>query len=272
MNKLIFIGLGLNDGRDISIKGFDELNRADEIFAEFYTAIMAQDTIEYLESKLNKTIQVLTRKQIEDGSMIIESAKNKNIAFLCQGDSLTATTHIELLLMAKQEDIEIEIIHGTSIVSAVPGLLGLQFYKFGRTTTLAFPEGDYFPESPYDVIVENLKRNLHTMVLLDIQVEKNKIMTANDAIELLLDINTKRKDDVFKPSTLICVVCRAGANDSKVFANKASKLIQTDFGPPLHTIVVPGKLHFKEAEALIKLAGAPKEILDSLNILDSLII
>ena len=143
--------------------------------------------------------------------------------------------------------------------------MGLQFYKFGRTTTLALPDGDYFPESPYDVIADNLKMNMHTLILLDIQVDKNKIMTANDAIQLLLDINTKRMDKIFQPTTLVCVVCRAGAFDSIVFCEKAQKLLTKDFGPPLHTLVVPSKLHFKEAEALVELAGAPKEIMNSLN-------
>jgi diphthamide biosynthesis methyltransferase len=28
-------------------------------------------------------------------------------------------------------------------------------------------------------------------------------------------------------------------------------------------LIIPGKLHFMEAEALVKLAGAPKEILEN---------
>ena len=45
-----------------------------------------------------------------------------------------------------------------------------------------------------------------------------------------------------------------------VIANKAEKLLQTNFGEPLHTLVIPGKLHFKEEEALIQLAKTPKEL------------
>jgi diphthine synthase len=37
-------------------------------------------------------------------------------------------------------------------------------------------------------------------------------------------------------------------------------------GPPLHTVVVPGKLHFIEAYALVKFAGAPEEIADDQNL------
>ena len=77
----------------------------------------------------------------------------------------------------------------------------MQFYKFGRTTTLVYPENDYFPESPYDVLVENKTRGLHTLVLLDIHAQENRYMTANEGIQLLLTINSKRKDNVFTPLT-----------------------------------------------------------------------
>jgi diphthine synthase len=33
-----------------------------------------------------------------------------------------------------------------------------------------------------------------------------------------------------------------------------------DFGPPLHTLVIPGKLHFMETEALVAFAGLPPEL------------
>ena len=33
-----------------------------------------------------------------------------------------------------------------------------------------------------------------------------------------------------------------------------------DMGAPLHTLVVPSKLHFMEAYALVKFADAPPEI------------
>jgi diphthine synthase len=34
-----------------------------------------------------------------------------------------------------------------------------------------------------------------------------------------------------------------------------------DLGEPLHTLVIPGRLHFMEAYALVHLAGAPERIL-----------
>jgi diphthamide biosynthesis methyltransferase len=57
-------------------------------------------------------------------------------------------------------------------------------------------------------------------------------------------------------------VARAGSPSPVVIALPMVELAEYDFGGPLHILVVPADLHFMEAEALVKLAGAPEEILD----------
>ena len=49
-----------------------------------------------------------------------------------------------------------------------------------------------------------------------------------------------------------------------VRADKIKNLINSDFGGPLHCLMIPGDLHFMEAEALIELADAPKELFEDL--------
>ena len=44
-----------------------------------------------------------------------------------------------------------------------------------------------------------------------------------------------------------------------VLADTIGNLVDRDFGPPLHTIVVPGSLHFMEIEALEILAQLPAQ-------------
>ena len=264
MNKLIFIGLGLHDCEDISVKAVNTLKTCDWVFAEFYTATMGEKYLKALSDMVDKKIEILSRDQVEAGDKIIDKARMQNttVGFLVPGDPFTATTHIDLLLRAKAENIDTAVFHSASITTVVPGLLGLQFYKFGRTTTLAYPDGDYFPESPYDVLASNHELGLHTLILLDIRADENRLMTANDGIELLLKINAKRDDKIFTPQTLTCVVARAGADDAMVIADSAENLLHHDFGEPMHTLAVPGKLHFKEAEALMVLANAPKSLLE----------
>jgi len=154
---LIFVGLGLYDEKDISIKGLEEIKKADKVFAEFYTAKLVGTSIEKLEKLFGKKIIVLNRNETEKGDTIINSAEKEDTVFLTAGDSMTATTHIDLRIRAIKKGIKTKVIHASSIITAVSGLLGLQNYKFGRTTTLAYPQENYFPTSPYDVIRENKK-------------------------------------------------------------------------------------------------------------------
>jgi len=111
------------------------------------------------------------------------------------------------------------------------------------------------PESPYDVIKMNKEFGLHTLVLLDINMEKDsktvsRFMTANEGIHHLLDMGKKRKDGVFTEDTLIVGCARLGAEDALIKAGKAKDILKTDFGGPLHCLIVPGELHFKEEEML----------------------
>jgi diphthine synthase len=258
--QLIFVGLGLYDESDISLKGLHELKHCDEVFAEFYTAKLGQFDKESFETLIGKKIEVLSREDTEKGDRIITSAAQKSVVFLTCGDPMIATTHVDLRLRAIKQGIPTKIIHNSSIATAVPGLLGLQNYKFGRTTTLAFAEKEYFPTSPYNVIYNNKKAGLHTLVLLDIQTEKNRFMTANEGLELLLQMEEKLKKHLFDDDTLVCVVARAGGPTPVVTADMMYRLRKKDFGPPLHTIVVPGNLHFMEIEALDLCASLPPDI------------
>jgi diphthine synthase len=256
---LTFIGLGLYDEKDISLKGFEVIKKSDKVYAEFYTAKLTGTDEEKINKKFDKKIKVLSREETEKGNIILNDAKDKNIAFLTCGDPMTATTHIDLRLRAEKLGIKTNIIHGSSIATAVPGLLGLQNYKFGRTTTLAYPEKNYFPTSPYIVIKENKEMGLHTLVLLDIQSEKNKFMTANEGLVILLKMEEKHKKKIFDKNSIVCVVARAGSPNPMIVAGPFKDLIDRDFGPPLHTIVIPGQLHFMEIEALQLLAQLPAQ-------------
>lgn len=257
--KLVFAGLGLYDEQDISLKAMQELKDCDQVYAEFYTSKPGRFDRQSFENTIGKTINVLSRQDTEQGDRILAAAATNHVVFLTSGDPMIATTHIDLRLRAIKKGIPTQVIHGSSIATAVPGLLGLQHYKFGRTTTLAYPEKEYFPTSQYTVIYENKKMGLHTLVLLDIQAEHDRYMTANEGFDLLLQMEHVCKKRLFTKNTIACVVARAGAPDATVKANTIHALQAMDFGPPLHTLVIPGKLHFMEQEALELIAGLPAE-------------
>ena len=248
----------------MSLRALEDARACDAIFAEFYTAVPSGTTLEKLEAVLGRRINVLKREDVEAGEKILSAARRSDACLLVVGDPFSATTHVELQIRARKEGIRTSVVHGASALTAVPGLLGLQTYKFGRTTTLAFPEKGFRPESPYDMIGENLSRGLHTLVLLDIQADRGRLMTATEGLRILAELESHKKMGILTDDALVCVVARAGSPEPKVRAGKLGDLASEDFGPPHHTIVVPGKLHFMEAEALVALAGAPPEIMKGL--------
>lgn len=263
MGELVFVGLGLHDERGISIRGLNEIRRADQIYIELYTSAMPNLSLQSLEKMLNKKVVQLTRTDLEENAnkTILKTAANRRVALLVPGDPLVATTHINLRISAEKIGIKTKVIHGASITSAAPGLAGLQNYKFGRSVTIPFPEANHLSETPYNVIFENRKSDLHTLIFLDVKAEEKRYMVLREACEILLAIEKKRKEKVFTENTFAVGVARAGSDNPIVKAGYSRELIKFDFGAPPHTLIVPGKLHFIEAEALVTLAGAPKEIL-----------
>ncbi len=254
LGELIFIGAGLSRD-DISLKALSAAKSCDIIFAEEYTSRLSDCSMEELETIIGKKINVLRREEVEEEEIPIKHALTKKVAFIVAGDPMTATTHISLRIEAEKKGIKTKVIPGVSIYTAVPSILGLQHYKFGRTTTLVYPEENFFPLSPYYVIKENMERGLHTLVLLDINAEKNRLMTVREAIDILLEMESRAKNGVIKEDSLVCAVARAGAEDFIARAGTMKTLREENLGKPPHTMVIPGELHFTEKEALETLCG-----------------
>jgi diphthine synthase len=258
---LFFIGLGLYDEKDISVKGLEAVRKADKVYAEFYTSRLMGASAEDLERFYGKKIHLLSRSDVEVDPFWLKEALQLNVAFLVGGDPMVSTTHLDLRLRALKLGIETKVIHSSSIVTAVSGATGLQNYRFGRSTTIPF---DYtvrgkriVPETPYLVLKENLQRNLHTMLFLDIQ--DTRYMTVNQGAELLLEMEQTAGDSILKRS-LVVGIARAGSDDATVKADFIENMKSYDFGSPLHILIVPAKLHFMEAQALVALAGASPKI------------
>ncbi|MEM2139295.1 MAG: diphthine synthase [Candidatus Woesearchaeota archaeon] len=246
---LFFIGLGLDNEKDISIKGFDAIKKSDYVFLEDYTS-MLNCSVKELEKFYEKKIILADRKLVEQNSdFILDKAIKKNVAFLIIGDVFSATTHVDLFLRAKEKKIEIKVINNASILNAV-GIVGLELYKYGKTTSMPFFENNFKPESPYDAVKENLERGLHTLVLLDIKKDLNKFMTVNVALEQFLEIEKKRKENVFSLDKKVVGCARIGSESQLIKYDSVKNLIKFDFGKPLHCLIVPGKLHFMEEEML----------------------
>ncbi|MDR2829972.1 MAG: diphthine synthase [Methanobrevibacter sp.] len=263
---LYLVGLGLSDHEDISLKGIKVLRNVDFIYAEFFTSKLFGTNIKLIEKLTGKNIGILNRMEVEEEDVLLNKAIEHDVALLTGGDPLIATTHTNFLIETKKQGIKIEIIHGSSILSAGCGISGLQPYKFGKITSIPFPDHNFFPHSPYLTIEDNLKNNAHTLVLLDIQADKNRFMTVNQGLKYLLKVRdeliNEKENFLITEENLAIGIARVGSKDLKLKAGKISELINFDFGNPLHCIAIPSKLHIVEAEYLITIAEADKSILD----------
>jgi len=247
---LILAGLGLYDEKDMTLKTLEYSKKADKIYAEFYTTVLTGTTLDKIEKVLGKKITLLTREDIEyRGYKLIEESRDKVVVLLTGGDPMVATTHVDLVVEAKKRGVDVRIINAPSIYSAV-GITGLQIYKFGRTASIVFPEPNYFPETPYYIIRDNLRMGLHTLCLLDIQSDKNRFMSANEGLRILLELEDRKRESILSEDTKVVVLARAGSLKPKIVYGKIKDLVDYNFGPPLHSIIIPGKLHFMEEEAL----------------------
>lgn len=257
---LHLVGLGLHDAKDITVKGLERVRACTAIYAEFYTAVLAGTDHAALEAFLGRPVRLLAREGVERGAArLVEEAATAEVALLTAGDPLTATTHTDLVLRCRAAGVPVHVVHAPSILTAAPGLLGLMHYKFGRTTTLARPHGDWLPTSPFEAVAENHARGLHTLVLLDIQAEADYFMTADEGAALLLLLAEKvgPSGAWFTAETPVGVVARAGAPEPLVRTGPAGRMAQASFGPPLHCLVVPGRLHDVEAAAWASHAIGP---------------
>lgn len=257
LKELVFVGLGLNDEKGISLKGLEEAQTADTLFMEFYTSLMPNFSLKNLETLCGRQVQLVTRKNLEEenGKIILGAAQNGKTVFLVPGDPFIATTHVTLRIEAEKQGTKTRIIHGGSIISAIISASGLHNYKFGKTVTVPFQEN--FSETPYNVIAQNRKLGLHTLCLLDLNAAENRFLTLSEAIKSLQIVEEKRKECVISAKTVAVGFARVGDDSPIVKADYVLDLAKHDFGDPPYSLVIAGELHFMEIEALIALAGAP---------------
>jgi len=242
---LTFIGLGLYDKTDVSEKGLTCIRNADHVYLECYTSRLMGTTIEELGDYYGKPVHPLFREDVEQHpEEMLDKAEAGNVVFLCAGDPMVSTTHADLRMRAAERGIRTTIIHAASIASAVCGVSGLQNYRFGKSCSVPFPQKNWAPTTPVDVIAQNLSLRLHTLVYLDIQNER--YMTVPEAVALLEEMAKKKGIQI----PLYVGIARAGADDPVIIAGPAEKILISDFGAPLHILIVPAELHDMEREYL----------------------
>lgn len=259
---LFLIGLGLGDERDVTIKGRDAIASCSKVFLEAYTSVLGVD-VPRLEELYGKKMVIADRELVEsEADRMLVPAKTENVAFLVVGDPLCATTHMDLTIRAREMGIETQVIHNASIMNAA-GCCGLQLYNFGQTVSIPFFTEDWRPDSFYEKIAYNAKGGMHTLALLDIKVkepnfeamtmgkkvyEPPRFMTVNQALEQLVEVEERRGEGVCTREHMAVGLARVGQDTQRIVSGTIGQLLDVDFGPPLHSLVLCGEMHELEAD------------------------
>jgi diphthine synthase len=247
---LYLIGTGLGDERDLTLRAVDILKKCSKVYFEYYTSIYRGD-LKKLEMLIDKPIILADRKMIEvESDKILDDAKNKNVALLIMGDIFSATTHSDMVLRAEEKGIQVAVIHNASILTAI-GDTGLSLYKFGRTASIPFLTDSWKVDSPYEILRDNKKNGeAHTLFLLDLKVTEKKTMTFNQAIEFLIEIESRKKEGLITNDTLVVGCCGLGFEGLEMFYGKLSDVLKKNSNVFPQCLIIPGKLHFIEEEML----------------------
>lgn len=226
---LYLIGLGISK-ENITLGALEAVKKCKVLYLENYTSLGLSRN--ELENIFHKKIISVERDFIENFD--VNEAKDKNIGILIYGDIFSATTHISLLLDCKKNDVKIKLINSVSILTLI-GNLGLNLYDFGKVISVPFQDVD---------LIGNLKenKNLHTLFLLDLDTKNNKFININEALQRLLKQGMEDR---------LCVgIERLDFNDERVAVMNAKGLIKIKFDKYPQCLIVLGKLHFIEEEAL----------------------
>jgi diphthine synthase len=250
---LWFVGLGISGVESLSIETEKLLKDADTVYLELFTSPISEVHITKIKDIVKGEFKIAKRWMVEDGKEILEAAKKKNVVVLTYGDPFIATTHIELRTRAIQSKIITKIVHASSAITALVGECGLHYYKVGKLVTIM--DDIKTITTPYYSIYQNASAGLHTILLLEYNQDAKFFLNPATALSNLLDIEKSQKRNVICPSTFAIIASRIGFKNQKIVAGKISTLLEQSFGEPPHTIVVPGKLHFTEVDALIVLAN-----------------
>ena len=260
---LALIGIGPGKVSSMTLEAVELARHADVRLYEAYTALWSEEALQELEQEIG-SIQRVMRPAIEQPEDLLEMAKSQLVAVLVVGDPMQATTHIDLQLRAEHAGIPVHVVHGISITTLVPGATGVSNYKFGRSTTLTYPYGDWIATSPLEVMVQNYSQKLHTLVLFDLDPSgagtgDQRPMQAPDAAESIAKMVAKYKQMELTPEqteiveeidTLEVVLCSDLGTDDQRLQTTTIGNLSTKGSGRLNCMVLLANLSEIEREAV----------------------
>ncbi|PCN50699.1 diphthine synthase [Candidatus Geothermarchaeota archaeon ex4572_27] len=253
MPRVYIIGLGLGGWRGLPLEGLEAIRRVSRVLVDTYTNPISDEDLREISRLSGKKVSKLRRGDVEEGDAVFRAAEEGDIAILCGGDPLIATTHQQLVRELRRRGHEVRVIHGASVVTAAIGRSGLHVYKFGPPRTLMRPDVAP-PGEVLRVLAENISRGLHTLVLLEYDAASGYVMGGREALEILYDSQRRMGARLPERGRPTLVMARLGYPDEEVVALRWGELPRGEVPGPA-VIIVAGSLHFTEREYLRDIFG-----------------
>lgn len=247
---LWFVGLGISGAGSVPAEAARLIESADIVYLETFTSpdCGVASTIKNMAADL----RAAKRWMVEDGREILDNAAAKSVVLASYGDPLVATTHNELRVRAISRGIATGVVHASSAVASAVGDCGLHHYKVGSIATVMNDANSL--TTPYYVTYRNAVSGNHTVLLLEYNEDGGFFLDPAAALRMLEEAESGQGRGVFAPDSYVVVVSRAGMDGQRIRAGRISSMINVDFGSPPHLVIVPGRLHFTERDALVVLA------------------
>ena len=233
---LYIIGIGLNE-RGISKEGLLAIDKCAKVYLEGYTVDFPYNVNEL---KLGKKKIILLKREDVESDKLLKEARGRKIALLVYGSPLFATTHMSLILDAKNENVKTKVIYSASVFDSIAET-GLQLYKFGKITSMPDSSKDNDNSDFLKYVKENQSINAHSLILVDIGMSFKKALKKLENADIDLD--------------KIVVCSHMGNDESKIYYDSIDNLKEKIEDKEIEIkapfcFVIPSELHFLEKEGI----------------------
>lgn len=233
-----FISAGFNPPMSLTREEMEFLDRSRTILVDTYTSP------NYLKELGDRELTFVGRDKMENYEWMLR--EEGDVSIVIPGESFSATTHFNIYKEARIRGLEVKVFHNSSIFPAAALAMGLHLYKIGPAVSLPRFKDKFRPLSPYEKVLENQRRGLHTILLLDTEPP----MELSDALNEMMWMEAELKGGIFGSDSEIGVVSCLGSKEEMVVYEKISVLKELSIGKTPYTIVIPSELHFQEREAI----------------------
>jgi len=258
--KLVGLGLSLDT---LTIRDIVELTQCDIVYIDSYTSLWfpSVGVLEEILLSVGLDVRIAKRRDLEGEGIdrVIEESKNKCVCIAVPGDPMVATTHVAIAVEAAKRGVETVVVPSMSILNAIASATCLQVYRFGKVVTVVKPKNGVFYEYPMRVLAENRERNLHTPLLLEIDVENGYYMNPREAFEILLEAQKRMGLDILRENDVVIILKDVGSANSRIEVTELREVLEKRYENGLYTLIVPAKkLHPIEEECLEELSRGRK--------------